>query len=185
MCLCHLPVSDVDELVSGHRQGEGGQVTSAERPGDIGSHALQEGNTGRALNTQQCRLYRPIWGTMHFVGRDEGHRQWEDTDWGLDNQMNSELLVHLVNLYKVFGVHVYFTAPKELWVWQDAWRERGRRREVVDQLYSAQTLNQSRYYTITSSCSKTVLQRVNLFQLLCCDRLYLIYGGPQVTFGKK
>lgn len=49
MCLCHLPVSNVDQLVSGHRQGEGGQVAPTEHTGDIGAHVLQEGDKGQEL----------------------------------------------------------------------------------------------------------------------------------------
>lgn len=49
LCLCHLPVSDVDKLVFGYCQGEGGQVASTENPWDIGAHILQEGDAGREL----------------------------------------------------------------------------------------------------------------------------------------
>lgn len=49
MCLCHLPVSNVDLPVFGHHQGEGGQVASTEHPGDIGAHVLQERDAGRQL----------------------------------------------------------------------------------------------------------------------------------------
>lgn len=47
VCLCHLPVSDVDHAVFGHRQREGGQVASTVHTGDVGAHVLQEGDTDR------------------------------------------------------------------------------------------------------------------------------------------
>lgn len=49
MCLCHLPVSDVDPLVIGHRQGEGCYVAPAVDVGNVGAHVLQEGDTGRKV----------------------------------------------------------------------------------------------------------------------------------------
>lgn len=49
MCLCHLPVSDVNQTIFGHRQGEGGQVASTEHVRDVGAHVLQEGDRGGEL----------------------------------------------------------------------------------------------------------------------------------------
>lgn len=50
MSLCHLPVSDVDGPVFGHREGKRGHVASAEHPGYVGAHILWAGNEGQMMS---------------------------------------------------------------------------------------------------------------------------------------
>lgn len=72
MALCHLPMSDVDEPVFGHRQWEGSQVTAAEYPGDIGAHVLQERDAGRdpmndgSANSDMFGLLKTFLNTFFF-----------------------------------------------------------------------------------------------------------------------
>ena len=54
VCLCHLPVSDVDHSVFGHRQGEGDEVAPTEHIRDVSACVLQEGETGRTLVSAEC-----------------------------------------------------------------------------------------------------------------------------------
>lgn len=48
--LCHLPVSDVDGPVFGHREGKRGHVASAEHPGYVGAHILWAGDEGQLMS---------------------------------------------------------------------------------------------------------------------------------------
>lgn len=98
---------DVDHLVFGHGQGEGGHIAPAENLGDTGPHALQE------------------------VGEVDVN-PW--THYSPKMYCENKLLAHLVDNYKVFRVCLYFAAPNELRVWIDTWRPRLQRKRKTERL---------------------------------------------------
>lgn len=80
------------------------------------------GKTQADTDNQQCRIL--IWG--RFIKKKQRSRAMIRAE----NEIQiSWLLADLVDCHIVFWVHLYFTAPKALWVRKGAWRDRGRRQK--------------------------------------------------------
>lgn len=98
MCLCHLPVPDVDQPVIGHRQGEGGQVTTTKHIRDVGAHVLQEGDTDTKLTVGWClsEKHEPHGSWIYWILRLYLHSMMSFPDLSTNNNC----AVFLVAMWK-------------------------------------------------------------------------------------